>query len=83
MLFAIVAWHDYEIWQIGIETIFLNRNLTEDVCRLQLDDFVDLKHGLQAILVHMQTKQHLRAGIFIFDETFLKVWLLTLNVKEG
>lgn len=42
---------------MDIETMFLNRNLVEDVYRLQLDDFVNLQHGLLATLVHISTKQ--------------------------
>ena len=31
ILLAIVAHYDYEIWQMGVKTTFLNGNLTEDV----------------------------------------------------
>jgi hypothetical protein len=31
ILLAIVAYFDYEIWQMDVKTVFLNGNLTEDV----------------------------------------------------
>jgi hypothetical protein len=31
MLLAIVAYRDYEIWQMNVKTIFLNGNLQKDV----------------------------------------------------
>ena len=31
ILIAIAAYHNYEIWQMDIKTVFLNRNLLEDV----------------------------------------------------
>ena len=37
---AIVAFHDYEIWQIDVKTIFLNGKLEEDVYMTQQEGFV-------------------------------------------
>ena len=31
IILAIAAYHDYEIWQMDVKTIFLNGNLQEDV----------------------------------------------------
>jgi hypothetical protein len=31
ILLAIVVYFDYEIWQMDVKIVFLNRNLTEDV----------------------------------------------------
>ena len=31
ILLAIVAYYDYEIWQMDVKTTFLNKNLIEDV----------------------------------------------------
>ena len=43
IMLAITAFHDYEIWQIDIKTVFLNRNLVEDVYMCRLEVFVDAK----------------------------------------
>jgi hypothetical protein len=44
ILLAIVAYFDYEIWQMDVKTIFLNENLTKDVYMTQPEGFVDPKH---------------------------------------
>ena len=31
IMLAIAAYHDYEIWQMDVKTVFLNGNLLEDV----------------------------------------------------
>ena len=40
IMLAIVAYHDYEIWQMNVKTVFLNENLEEDVYMTQPDGFV-------------------------------------------
>ena len=40
ILLAIVAYYDYEIWQMNFKIIFLNSNLEEEVYMTQLEDFV-------------------------------------------
>ncbi|GKC51514.1 retrotransposon protein, putative, ty1-copia subclass, partial [Tanacetum coccineum] len=43
-MLAIVAFHDYEIWQMDVKTIFLNGKLTEDVLMAQLEGFKNAKY---------------------------------------
>ena len=35
IILAIIAYFDYEIWQMDVKTAFLNGNLTEDVYMMQ------------------------------------------------
>jgi hypothetical protein len=44
ILLAIVAYFDYEIWQVDVKTAFLNGNLTEDVYMTQPEGIVNPKH---------------------------------------
>ncbi|GJV75125.1 putative retrotransposon protein [Tanacetum coccineum] len=44
ILLAIVAFYDYEIWQMDVKTAFLNGHLREDVYMVQPDEFMDPKH---------------------------------------
>nr|GEX22554.1 putative zinc finger, CCHC-type [Tanacetum cinerariifolium] len=44
ILLAIVAFYDYEIWQMDVKTAFLNDHLSEDVYMVQPEGFVDPKH---------------------------------------
>jgi Reverse transcriptase (RNA-dependent DNA polymerase) len=45
MLLAIIAFHDYEIWQMDVKTAFLNGNLEEDVYMIQITYFDDPKNA--------------------------------------
>ncbi|GJW15906.1 retrotransposon protein, putative, ty1-copia subclass [Tanacetum coccineum] len=44
IVLAIVAFYDYEIWQMDVKTAFLNGHLREDVYMVQPEGFVDPKH---------------------------------------
>ncbi|GKC40983.1 retrotransposon protein, putative, ty1-copia subclass [Tanacetum coccineum] len=44
IMLAIVAFHDYEIWQMDVKTAFLNEKLTEDVFMAQLEGFENAKY---------------------------------------
>jgi hypothetical protein len=41
ILLAIAAYYDYEIWQMGVKTAFLNGHHSEDVYMTQPEGFVD------------------------------------------
>nr|GEU40145.1 hypothetical protein [Tanacetum cinerariifolium] len=44
ILIAIVAFYDYEIWQMDVKTAFLNGYLNEDIYMMQPEGFIDPKH---------------------------------------
>ncbi|KAL4291688.1 hypothetical protein GQ457_14G016020 [Hibiscus cannabinus] len=44
ILLAVVAFHDYEIWQMDVKTAFLNGKLEEDVYMTQREGFVTPKN---------------------------------------
>ena len=68
ILLAIAAYYDYEIWQMDVKIVFLNRNLLEDVYRTQREGFVSLENfGKVCTLPSMSVfflKIHLHAMIF-------------------
>jgi hypothetical protein len=43
ILLAIAAFHDYEIWQMDVKTVFLNGNIDEELYMMQPEGFVDPK----------------------------------------
>ena len=44
-MLAIVAYYDYEIWQIDVRTAFLNGHLKEELYMMQPEGFVDPKNA--------------------------------------
>jgi hypothetical protein len=42
-MLAIVAYFDYEIWQMDVKTAFLNGNIEEELYIVQPEAFVDPK----------------------------------------
>ena len=44
ILLAIAAYYDYEIWQMDVQTTFLNEKLLEDVYMTQPKGFVNPKN---------------------------------------
>ena len=45
ILLAIAAYYDYEIWQMDVNTAFLNGRLLEDVYMTQPEGFIDPKNA--------------------------------------
>nr|GEU50169.1 hypothetical protein [Tanacetum cinerariifolium] len=48
IMLAIATFHDYEIWQIDVNTAFLNAKLTEDVFMTQPEGFKNAKYPKRA-----------------------------------
>ncbi|GJV32993.1 zinc finger, CCHC-type containing protein [Tanacetum coccineum] len=49
ILLSIVAFYDYDIWQMGVKTALLNDHISEDVYMVQPEGFVDPKHPNKSI----------------------------------
>jgi hypothetical protein len=84
ILLAIVAYFDYEIWQMGVKIAFLNGNLTEDMYMTQPEGFVDPKHAgkickLQKFIYGL--KQASRSWNLCFDEV-VKGFGFIKNIEE-
>ena len=47
IMFAIAAYHNYEIWKMDVKTIFLNENLEEKVYMTQLEGFISSRRANQ------------------------------------
>ncbi|GJZ53250.1 retrotransposon protein, putative, ty1-copia subclass [Tanacetum coccineum] len=59
ILLAIVAFYDYEIWQMDVKTAFLNGYISEDVYMVQPEGFLDPKHpnkSMQTSKFHLWIK---------------------------
>ena len=52
IMLAIAAYHDYEIWQMDVKTVFLNENLLEDVYMTQPEGFVDPQYTGRVCKLH-------------------------------
>ncbi|KAJ9558313.1 hypothetical protein OSB04_012927 [Centaurea solstitialis] len=52
ILLAIIAFHDYEIWQMDVKTAFLNGKLDEDVYMAQPEGFVHAKYPDKVSEIH-------------------------------
>ena len=71
ILLAIVAYYDYEIWQMDVKTAFLNENLLEDVYMTQPEGFVDPKNSGKVCKLQRSIyglKQASRSWNLRFDE---------------
>ena len=40
ILLSIVAYYDYEIWQMDVKTAFINSNLEEEIYMIQPEGFI-------------------------------------------
>jgi hypothetical protein len=84
ILLAIVAYFDYEIWQMDVKTIFLNENLTKDVYMTQPEGFIDPKHVGKICKFQKsiyELKQASQSWNLHFDEV-VKGFGFIKNVKE-
>ncbi|GJU07406.1 retrotransposon protein, putative, ty1-copia subclass [Tanacetum coccineum] len=71
ILIAIVAYYDYEIWQMDVKTAFLNGRLNEDVYMVQLEGFMNPKYPRQVCKLQRSIygcKQASRSWNKRFDE---------------
>nr|GEV77077.1 hypothetical protein [Tanacetum cinerariifolium] len=48
ILISIVAYYDYDIWQMDVKTAFLNGYLDKDIYMVQPEGFVDPNHPIKA-----------------------------------
>ncbi|GKB55216.1 retrotransposon protein, putative, ty1-copia subclass [Tanacetum coccineum] len=71
ILISIVAFYDYEIWQMDVKTAFLNCYLDEDIYMVQPEGFVDPKHPRKVCKLQRsiyELKQASRSWNKRFDE---------------
>ncbi|GJW17628.1 retrotransposon protein, putative, ty1-copia subclass [Tanacetum coccineum] len=71
ILISIVAFYDYEIWQMDVKIAFLNGYLDEDIYMVQPEGFVDPKHPRKVCKLQRsiyELKQALRSWNKRFDE---------------
>nr|GEY85197.1 putative zinc finger, CCHC-type [Tanacetum cinerariifolium] len=59
ILVAIVAFYDYEIWQMDVKTVFLNGHLFEEVYMVQPEGFVNPKYPNRRGSIPIQDKSKL------------------------
>src|SRR3954464_3576917 len=71
ILLAIVAFHDYEIWQMDVKTAFLNGNVEEELYMMQPEGFVDPKDANKVCKLQRSIyglKQASRSWNLCFDQ---------------
>jgi hypothetical protein len=71
ILLAIVAYYDYEIWQMDVKTTFFNGHLSEDVYMTQPEGFVDQENAGKICKLQRsiyRSKQASRSWNIRFDE---------------
>lgn len=71
VMLAIAAFHDYEIWQMEVKTVFLNRKLAKDVYISQPKGFMDAKYPNRVCKLEKSIyglKQTSRRWNLCFDE---------------
>ena len=71
IILAIVAYFDYEIWQMDVKTAILNGNLNENVYMMQPKDFVDPNNAGKICKLHKSIyglKQPSQSQNICFDE---------------
>ncbi|GJS37150.1 retrotransposon protein, putative, ty1-copia subclass [Tanacetum coccineum] len=84
ILIAIAAFYDYKVWQMDVQTAFLNGYLDEDIYMVQPEGFVDPKHPRKVCKLHRSIyglKQASRSWNKIFDEE-IKKFSFAQNLDE-
>jgi hypothetical protein len=85
ILLAIVAYFDYEIWQMDVKTTFLNGNIEEALYMVQPEGFVDPKDANKVCKLQRSIyglKQASRSWNLCFDEVF-KGFGFVQNTEES
>jgi hypothetical protein len=80
ILLAIVAFHDYEIWQMDIKTAFLNGNIDEELYMMQPEGFVDPKDADKVCKLQRSIyglKQASRSWNLCFDQVIKSFGFVT------
>src|SRR3954465_13659342 len=84
ILLAIVAYHDYEIWQMDVKTAFLNGNIEEELYMIQPEGFIDPSNAGKVCKLQRSIyglKQASRSWNLRFDEV-IKAFGFVQNVEE-
>jgi hypothetical protein len=84
ILLAIVAFYDFEIWQMDVKTTFLNGYLDEDVYMDQPEGFIDPKHHNKVCKLQRSIyglKQASRSWNKRFDEEIKKFGFVQCNTQ--
>ena len=72
IMLAIVAYYDYEIWQMDVKTVFFNENLKEEVYMSHLEGFISSGRPNQVCKLRKsiyRLKQASRSWNICFDGT--------------
>jgi len=72
ILLVIIAYYDYEIWQLDVKNAFLNGNILEDMYMKQPEDFGDPRETKKVYKLQRSIcglKQSSRNWNLCFDET--------------
>jgi hypothetical protein len=84
-MLAIVAYFDYEIWQMDVKTTFLNGNIEEELYMVQPEGFVDPKDANKVCKLQRSIyglKQASRSWNLCFDEV-IKGFGFVQNTEES
>ncbi|KAM2008549.1 hypothetical protein ACFX16_003427 [Malus domestica] len=85
ILFAIAAYHDYEIWQMDVKTTFLNGYLKEELYMTQPEGFVSKSEKTKVCKLQRSIyglKQASRSWNILFD-TEIKTFGFTQNEDDN
>nr|GEU73779.1 hypothetical protein [Tanacetum cinerariifolium] len=83
IMLAIAAFYDYEIWQMDVKTIFLNKKLTEDVFMAQPEGFENANEDESCIYVNVSGSVVVFLVLYVDDILLIGNDILTLqSVKD-